>query len=129
MIRLTPSSRWKVKFLIDRCAGHRLAEWLRQQGHDVVQSRERGPDPRDRILLAWAASEQRILVTMDKDFGEFIFQDVPLIEGWCGYRTYQRRSVLSLWRKSSIGTVGIFRNPRLLRSEVDGSSLTTPVVI
>lgn len=62
-----------MKFLIDRCAGSRLAEWLRLQGHDVVESRERGPDPGDRTILGWAASEGRILVTMDKDFGEFIF--------------------------------------------------------
>lgn len=64
-----------MKFLIDRCAGSRLAEWLRQQGHDVVESREKGPDPGDRILLDWATSEGRILVTMDKDFGEFIFRE------------------------------------------------------
>jgi predicted nuclease of predicted toxin-antitoxin system len=62
-----------VKFLIDRCAGHLLAEWLRQKGHDVVESRDKGPDPGDRILLDWAASERRILVTMDKDFGKFVF--------------------------------------------------------
>jgi predicted nuclease of predicted toxin-antitoxin system len=59
--------------LIDRCAGRRLADWLRDQGHDVVESRERGPDPGDRILLERAASELRILVTMDKDFGQIIF--------------------------------------------------------
>lgn len=64
-----------MKFLIDRCAGHRLAEWLRQQGHDVVESRERGADPGDRVLLEWAAAEGRVLVTMDKDFGEFIFTE------------------------------------------------------
>jgi predicted nuclease of predicted toxin-antitoxin system len=64
-----------VKFLIDRCAGHRLAEWLRAQGHDVVESRERGPDPGDRVLLEWAGAEDRILVAMDKDFGVFIFLD------------------------------------------------------
>lgn len=62
-----------MKFLVDRCAGRRLAEWLRQQGHDVVESRERGPDPGDRVILAWATAEGRVLVTMDKDFGEFIF--------------------------------------------------------
>ena len=62
-----------MKFLVDRCAGRRLSEWLRQQKHDVVESRERGPDPGDRVLLAWAASEGRILITMDKDFGELIF--------------------------------------------------------
>lgn len=62
-----------MKFLIDRCAGRRLAEWLRQQGHDVVESRGRRPDPGDRVLLEWAAHEGRVLVTMDKDFGKFVF--------------------------------------------------------
>ncbi|MGH8579116.1 MAG: DUF5615 family PIN-like protein [Gammaproteobacteria bacterium] len=64
-----------MKFLIDRCAGRRLSEWLRAQGHDVMESRERGPDPGDRALLEWAGAEDRILVTMDKDFGAFIFLD------------------------------------------------------
>ncbi len=62
-----------MKFLVDRCAGSRLAAYLRERGHDVVESRERGPDPGDRVLLEWAATEGRILVTMDKDFGEFLF--------------------------------------------------------
>lgn len=65
-----------MKFLIDRCAGHRLAEWLRQQGHDVLELRERGPDPGDRTLLEWAAADERVLVTMDKDFGEFLFVEI-----------------------------------------------------
>ena len=59
-----------MKFLIDRCAGRILADWLRKQGHDVVESRELGPDPGDRALLDWAAKETRILVTIDTDFGE-----------------------------------------------------------
>jgi len=41
----------------------------------VTESRERGPDPGDRTLLEWAASERRILVTMDKDFGQIVFVD------------------------------------------------------
>jgi len=62
-----------VKFLIDRCAGHRLADWLRKQGGETVESRERGPDPGDRTLLEWAVAEGRILVTLDTDFGELVF--------------------------------------------------------
>ena len=62
-----------MKFLIDRCAGTRLAYWLREQGHDVVESRERGEDPGDLVLLHWAADEERILVTIDSDFGYIIF--------------------------------------------------------
>jgi predicted nuclease of predicted toxin-antitoxin system len=62
-----------MKFLIDRCAGRLLADWLRNQGHDVVESCDRGPDPGDRALLEWAVKEGRILVTIDTDFGELIF--------------------------------------------------------
>lgn len=50
-----------------------MAEWLRQQGYETVESRERGPDPGDRTLLEWAAAEGRILVTIDTDFGELVF--------------------------------------------------------
>jgi predicted nuclease of predicted toxin-antitoxin system len=62
-----------MRFLIDRCAGRLLADWLRTQGHDVVESRELGPDPGDRALLNWAAQKNRILVTIDTDFGELIY--------------------------------------------------------
>lgn len=62
-----------MRFFIDRCAGRRLAAWLRAQGHDVAEAQERGPDPGDRALLAVATAEGRMLVTMDKDFGQFVF--------------------------------------------------------
>ena len=62
-----------MRFLVDRCAGHRLAEWLSNNGHDVVEARTVGPDPGDRALLELAESENRMLVTMDKDFGELIY--------------------------------------------------------
>ncbi|MCE2457864.1 MAG: DUF5615 family PIN-like protein [Dehalococcoidia bacterium] len=53
-----------MRFLVDRCAGARLAEWLRINGHDVVEARELGPDPGDRALLELAA-----LVTSSALFG------------------------------------------------------------
>ena len=34
---------------------------------------ELGPDPGDRALLALAAKETRILVTIDTDFGELVY--------------------------------------------------------
>lgn len=63
-----------MRFLVDRCAGHRLAEWLRAQGHDVREAAEVTPDPGDQALLRWAVSEQRVLVTIDTDFGLLVFQ-------------------------------------------------------
>ena len=62
-----------MRFLIDRCAGRRLAEWLRNCGHDVVEAQTLGPDPGDKALLEVAESENRVLITMDKDFGELIY--------------------------------------------------------
>ena len=65
-----------MRFLLDRCAGRRLAEWLRVQGHDVVESRDLGADPGDRLLLERAAAEGRVLVTMDRDFGALLFLEM-----------------------------------------------------
>lgn len=62
-----------MRFLIDRCAGKVLADWLRAEGHYVVESRERGPDPGDAVLLQWANDESRILITIDTDFGQLVF--------------------------------------------------------
>jgi len=50
-----------------------LADWLREAGHDVSECRERGPDPGDLVLLGWAAAEDRVLITLDKDFGQLVF--------------------------------------------------------
>ena len=62
-----------MRFLVDRCAGRRLAEWLRSNGHDALEAQTIGPDPGDQALLELAASENRVLITIDKDFGELIY--------------------------------------------------------
>ena len=52
-----------------------MADWLRGQGHDLLEVRTLGPDPGDRELLEIAAKEERVLVTIDTDFGELIYVD------------------------------------------------------
>ena len=61
-----------MKFLVDHCAGRRLAEWLRAKGHDVFDAGGES-DPGDRTLLKRAAAEGRILVTLDRDFGRLVY--------------------------------------------------------
>ena len=46
---------------------------LRQSGHDVAWVRESRRGISDVEVLAWAAMENRILLTFDKDFGELAF--------------------------------------------------------
>ena len=72
MISSTPSISQANEILNRPLRWPPPADWLRQQGHDVIELRELGPDPGDRALLAWAARETRILVTIDTDFGELI---------------------------------------------------------
>jgi predicted nuclease of predicted toxin-antitoxin system len=61
-----------LRFLVDRCAGRRLADWLRRQGHEVLEVRALGRDPGDEALLRLAADEERIVVTIDTDFGALV---------------------------------------------------------
>ncbi len=57
---------------MDVSAGHAVADALRGMGHDVVEVRDRDPRMADVDILAWAVVERRLVVTMDKDFGELI---------------------------------------------------------
>ena len=59
-----------MRLLVDSCVwGSALAE-LQAAGHDVAWAGEWDEDPGDEEILARALSERRVLVTLDKDFGE-----------------------------------------------------------
>ena len=64
-----------MRFLVDGCVGPTLAEWLRGAGHDVMEVEDLGADPGDQALLELAASSNRVMVTIDTDFGELIYRD------------------------------------------------------
>ena len=51
------------------CLGRSSGE-LRAAGHDVVWSGDWEDDPGDEAILAKAHAQRRVLVTLDKDFGE-----------------------------------------------------------
>jgi predicted nuclease of predicted toxin-antitoxin system len=48
---------------------------LRRAGHDVEAVKDWPADPGDRAILAYAHAHGRILVTLDKDFGDLIMRD------------------------------------------------------
>ena len=58
---------------MDRCVGSTVVTWLREQGHDVLDARTLGIDPGDEALLQMANSGDRILLTLDADFGQLIY--------------------------------------------------------
>lgn len=60
-----------MKVLLDTCvAGPVVAPALDAAGHDVVWAGDWASDPGDEAILARAYQEGRVLVTLDKDFGE-----------------------------------------------------------
>jgi len=58
-----------MKLLLDACMWPGVASELRSLGHDVAYVGEWDSDPGDEAILDVAAREQRVLVTLDKDFG------------------------------------------------------------
>jgi predicted nuclease of predicted toxin-antitoxin system len=67
-----------VKLLLDSCTWGGALAPLAAAGHDVVWAGNWPADPGDDEILARAHAEGRILVTLDKDFGELaIVRDLP----------------------------------------------------
>ncbi len=60
-------------FLIDVGVGRAVEERLIQRGYDVKAIRSLDPRMADLDIIRLAASERRIVLTMDKDFGELVF--------------------------------------------------------
>ena len=63
-----------LKFMIDVGVGKKVEEWLREHGYDVKTVRSFDPKAEDAKILKMAESESRMVVTMDKDFGELVYR-------------------------------------------------------
>lgn len=67
-----------MKFLTDENLGRRIPRYLREAGYDVIPS-HRGIS--DVEVLVLANKEERILITLDKDFGELVFKEKLIYSG------------------------------------------------
>jgi len=59
-----------MKVLLDTCVWGGAKKELEAAGHEVMWAGDWQEDPGDDEILARAATENRIVVTLDKDFGE-----------------------------------------------------------
>lgn len=59
-----------MRVLLDTCVWGGVRTALSAAGHDVVWAGEWSTDPGDEEIAARAHLEVRVLVTLDKDFGE-----------------------------------------------------------
>lgn len=63
-----------MRILVDVSAGRTVAQTIRSLGHDSIFVSDVDARMADDQILSWAAREDRLLVTMDKDFGELIYR-------------------------------------------------------
>jgi predicted nuclease of predicted toxin-antitoxin system len=59
-----------VKILLDTCVWGGVKQTLADAGHDVIWAGDWEMDPGDDEILALAYRDGRVLITLDKDFGE-----------------------------------------------------------
>lgn len=62
----------KLKFLVDVGVGRAVEDLLRSHGYDMKAVRDIDPGAKDSDILDIAVSEGRMVITMDKDFGELV---------------------------------------------------------
>jgi len=63
----------QFKLYLDQMIGKDVAQALREAGHDVVRASESGQARADdQEILAKAISENRILITLDEHFGDWV---------------------------------------------------------
>lgn len=63
----------KLKFIVDECLGSLMAKWLTENGYNAVSVISDMKGSKDITILDRAVSENRIVITSDKDFGDIVF--------------------------------------------------------
>lgn len=63
-----------LKIIMDVGVGGLCDEWLSQQGYDVLAVRNINPQLGDDEILEIAIKDERLVVTMEKDFGELVYR-------------------------------------------------------
>jgi predicted nuclease of predicted toxin-antitoxin system len=64
-----------TKFLVDEGCDAIIVRTLRKLGYDVSFVAEISPGKPDQDILSWGHSEERIVITEDRDFSELVYRD------------------------------------------------------
>lgn len=94
-----------MKFLVDNSLSWRLAEWLRNSGHDAVHVSEIGMRDSDDIeIYRRAEAESRIIIAQDVDFGWLMVNDDDCKNSVILYRISESRVSRQIDRLSDLLT-------------------------
>ncbi|MDW7679992.1 MAG: DUF5615 family PIN-like protein [bacterium] len=70
-----------LKFLIDIGVGKSTEDFFHIQGYDAKTVRSIDPRMTDSDIIRLAVREERIVITMDKDFGELVYHSSMVHSG------------------------------------------------
>lgn len=76
-----------LKFLVDVGVGEKVEDFLYKSGYDILSVRKLNPRMSDSEVIDIAAKDNRIVITMDKDFGELIYNSGLIHKGILLLRT------------------------------------------
>ena len=63
-----------IKFLIDVNLGIGSEKYLADRGFDILSVRSLNPSMSDKDIIDLAFKENRVLITLDKDFGDLVYR-------------------------------------------------------
>ena len=66
----------ELKFLIDVGVGKGIEKYLHAEGYDIKAVRDIDPCLEDEKIIRTAFLENRMVITMDKDFGELVYHSL-----------------------------------------------------
>jgi predicted nuclease of predicted toxin-antitoxin system len=107
---------------MDVGVGKLSEHWLADHGHDVVAVRNLNPAMDDDEILAIAVTEQRLVITMDKGFGERVIRHEAANAGVLLLRLDEANSrekvaviakIFSEHDQELLGNFSVYKNGRL----------------
>jgi predicted nuclease of predicted toxin-antitoxin system len=66
-------NHFQLKFLVDVGVGRQVEHYLQTQGYDIKTVRAIDKKMLDTDIIRLAVKENRMVITMDKDFGELVY--------------------------------------------------------
>lgn len=104
----------KLKFLVDVGVGRKVEEWLAENGYDVKRVRDINPKAKDSEILHLAVVESRMVITMDKDFGELVYNSGKRLENAnADQKVKNIKKILSEYSDKLQGKFCVFQGERL----------------
>ena len=64
-----------MRILTDENVDRPIAQWLRDQGHDVIEATVVASEATDADLIAMSRLQDRVLMTFDRDIGRLVQSD------------------------------------------------------